>query len=255
MVSDTVRLKLVTTPPSAPSPRAFSASIQMVFASIQTADLVARCLAPLGALDGAACDRRGGVRGRAGPLQRADQHLRTRSSYEHLPFHVLDSVTLGLAIAESATAAASGVLDLGSGSGLPSVLIAAVNPELPVYAVESKSRKTRFLERAAAVLELPLFVPLTSDVNELSRRSYFDVDHVTAKAFKPLEQVAPIAAACVRESALLQVPISTQQVSDLGLAEVRSYGAASPLRVLPRAHRRFRDTASRAPICAPRRAR
>ena len=191
----------------------------MVFASIQTADLVARCLAPLGALDGAACDR---VAAYVGELVRYNErtNIYAQSSYEHLPFHVLDSVTLGLAIAESATAAASGVLDLGSGSGLPSVLIAAVNPELPVYAVESKSRKTRFLERAAAVLELPLFVPLTSDVNELSRRSYFDVDHVTAKAFKPLEQVAPIAAACVRESALLQVPISTQQVSDLGLARI-----------------------------------
>ena len=225
----------------------------MVFASIQTADLVARCLAPLGALDGAACDR---VAAYVGELVRYNErtNIYAQSSYEHLPFHVLDSVTLGLAIAESATAAASGVLDLGSGSGLPSVLIAAVNPELPVYAVESKSRKTRFLERAAAVLELPLFVPLTSDVNELSRRSYFDVDHVTAKAFKPLEQVAPIAAACVRESALLQVPISTQQVSDLGLAE------SSLLRRgrFVYYHERIvgsRYTASRTPICAPRRAR
>ena len=104
----------------------------MVFASIQTADLVARCLAPLGALDGAACDR---VAAYVGELVRYNErtNIYAQSSYEHLPFHVLDSVTLGLAIAESATAAASGVLDLGSGSGLPSVLIAAVNPELPVY--------------------------------------------------------------------------------------------------------------------------
>ena len=224
----------------------------MVFASIQTADLVARCLAPLGALDGAACDRMAAY---VGELVRYNErtNIYAQSSYDTCPSGS-DSVTLGLAIAESAATAASGVLDLGSGSGLPSVLIAAVNPELPVYAVESKSRKTRFLERAAAVLELPLFVPLTSDVNELSRRSYFDVDHVTAKAFKPLEQVAPIAAACVRESALLQVPISTQQVSDLGLAE------SSLLRRgrFVYYHERIvgsRDTASRTPICAPRRAR
>ena len=90
----------------------------MVFASIQTADLVARCLAPLGALDGAACDR---VAAYVGELVRYNErtNIYAQSSYEHLPFHVLDSVTLGLAIAESATAAASGVLDLGSGSGLP----------------------------------------------------------------------------------------------------------------------------------------
>ena len=35
------------------------------------------------------------------------------------------------------------LLDLGSGSGLPSVLIACVLPDIPVYAVEFKSRKTR----------------------------------------------------------------------------------------------------------------
>ena len=179
------------------------------------AELIARCVAPLGALDSAACDR---VAAYVSELLRYNErtNLFSPSSYERLPFHVLDSVTLGLAIAESP---GSGVLDLGSGSGLPSVLIAAINPALPVFAVESKSRKTRFLERAAATLELPLFVPLTSNVNELSRHSYFDVDHVTAKAFKPLGEVAPIAAACVRERALLTVPVSEAQVSDLGLAE------------------------------------
>ena len=86
----------------------------MVFASIQTADLVARCLAPLGALDGAACDR---VAAYVGELVRYNErtNIYAQSSYEHLPFHVLDSVTLGLAIAESATAAASGVLQADSG--------------------------------------------------------------------------------------------------------------------------------------------
>ena len=37
---------------------------------------------------------------------------------------------------------------------MPSVLIACVNPELPVFAVESKSRKTRFLAHAAQKLGL-----------------------------------------------------------------------------------------------------
>ena len=133
-----------------------------------------------------------------------------------LPFHVADSLTLAMRVRQ---AAQRGVLDLGTGSGLPSVLIACVNPELPVYAVESKSRKTRFLERAAAVLELPLFVPLTSDVNELSRRSYFDVDHVTAKAFKPLPEVGPIGERCILHDARLLVPISEAQVGEFALGE------------------------------------
>jgi 16S rRNA G527 N7-methylase RsmG len=66
----------------------------------------------------------------------------SKTAYGKLPFHVADSLTLALDIRDT-IGARRGVLDLGSGSGLPSVLIACVNPELPVFAVESKSRKTR----------------------------------------------------------------------------------------------------------------
>ena len=85
----------------------------------------------------------------------------SKSAYTHLPFHVHDSVVLGTLIAASAReAGGGGVLDLGSGSGLPSVVAASVNADLPVWAVESKSRKTRFLKRVARKLDLPLYTPL-----------------------------------------------------------------------------------------------
>ena len=71
---------------------------------------------------------------------------------------------------------------LKRGSGLPSLPIACVNPELPVFAVESKSRKTRFLAHAARKIGLESYTPLTQNVNELSRSWCFDVDVVTAKA-------------------------------------------------------------------------
>ena len=62
----------------------------MVFASIQTADLVARCLAPLGALDGAACDR---VAAYVGELVRYNErtNIYAQSSYE---CHALGSTVL-----------------------------------------------------------------------------------------------------------------------------------------------------------------
>eukprot|EP00310_Coccolithus_braarudii_P014967 CAMPEP_0183349158 /NCGR_PEP_ID=MMETSP0164_2-20130417/13429_1 /TAXON_ID=221442 /ORGANISM="Coccolithus pelagicus ssp braarudi, Strain PLY182g" /LENGTH=230 /DNA_ID=CAMNT_0025520839 /DNA_START=27 /DNA_END=720 /DNA_ORIENTATION=+ len=146
----------------------------------------------------------------------------SKRAYTHLPFHVHDSLTLGLIIAE-ASAKGSAVLDLGSGSGLPSVLIAAVNPSMPVYAIESKSRKTRFLSRVAASLPLPNYLPLTCNVHEFARSSYFDADFVTAKAFKPLDEVVPIAEVCLRKRALLHVPVSEIQVRHLALAESQLY--------------------------------
>lgn len=144
----------------------------------------------------------------------------SKSAYEKLPFHVADSVTLALDIRDG-RAAQRGVLDLGSGSGLPSVIIACVNPELPVFAVESKSRKTRFLTHAARRLGLENYTPLTQNVNELSRSWYFDVDVVTAKAFKPLPEVGPIGAKCILGDAQLLVPISEAQVLEFELGEER----------------------------------
>jgi len=142
----------------------------------------------------------------------------SKSAYAHLPFHVHDSLTLGLIISES-RGQGSAVLDLGSGSGLPSALIAAVNPQTPVFAIESKSRKTRFLRQVASALPMHNYVPLTCNVHEFSRSSYCDVDFLTAKAFKPLDEVVPIAQVCIRASALLYVPVSQAQVRDLSLPE------------------------------------
>ena len=144
----------------------------------------------------------------------------SKSAYEKLPFHIADSVTLALEVRD-ARKAQRGVLDLGSGSGLPSVIMACVNPELPVFAVESKSRKTRFLTHAARKLGLDNYTPLTQNVNELSRSWYFDVDVVTAKAFKPLPEVGPIGSKCILSEAQMLIPISEAQVAEFSLGEER----------------------------------
>jgi len=121
---------------------------------------------------------------------------------------------------ESASCTMSSFAGGWSGSGLPALLISCVLPELPVYAVESKSRKTAFLEKTARSLGLAAFRPITCNVHELSRSWCFDVDIVTAKAFKPLAEVGPIARRCLASrDARLIVPVSASQAAELGLAE------------------------------------
>ena len=166
-------------------------------------------------LDKAAAERASGY---VSELLRYNErtNVYSKTAYDKLPFHVADSLTLAALVKSSSP---RGVLDLGSGSGLPSVLMACVNPDIPVYAVESKSRKTRFLTRVGKTLGLPNYVPLTQNVNELSRSWYFDVDVVTAKAFKPLPEVAPIARRCIQGSARMLIPISDAQVGEFSLGE------------------------------------
>jgi len=52
-------------------------------------------------------------------------------------------------------AVAERVADLGTGGGLPGLLVALARPERPVHLVDSTLKKCRFLERAAAELGLP----------------------------------------------------------------------------------------------------
>ena len=117
---------------------------------------------------------------------------------------------------------------MGSGSGLPAVLIALLNPSIPgeharypsvliallvvaVFAVESKSRKTGFLDTQAT--HFPNLQVVKADINQISRVSSFDVSYVTAKAFKPLGQVIGIASRAIHSKATLLVPISSNQIA------------------------------------------
>jgi len=211
--------------PAPPWPAAAaSADAEPAAAAAGAADedhLLALCLDqdPIASLDRRSRERVGGY---VRELLQYNRHTNvySQSAYSHLPFHVADSVTLGLLISALAKST-SQVLDLGSGSGLPSVLIACVNPDIPVYALESKSRKTRFLDQAGRALSLPRYRPITANVHEFARATYCDADFVTAKAFKPLPEVAPIAAACIKASALLHVPVSEAQIREMSIPDTQ----------------------------------
>lgn len=145
-------------------------------------------------------------------LQAYNTHtnIYSQSSYDKLPFHIHDSLLMGSHISQ----APGPVLDLGSGSGLPSVLVALMNPLHKVHAVESKGRKTAFLKDVAVKLELPNLAVYTANIMELARGSPFAVKYVTAKAFKPLPDVIRIAQRSIEDEATLLVPVSRKQVVD-----------------------------------------
>ncbi len=74
-------------------------------------------------------------------LQSANEqvNLYSKKTYDHLPFHIQDSLNL----AEMANHAKI-IVDMGSGSGFPSVIMAIQNPQSQVVAIESKGKKRRF---------------------------------------------------------------------------------------------------------------
>lgn len=100
--------------------------------------------------------------------------------------HLLNSA----AIAELIPPAAF-VVDVGSGAGLPGMVLAAARPDLAVVLVEPLARRTSFLTEAVSVLGLAdrvtvLRARADQAVAELGRPA----DVVTARAVAPLDRLA-----------------------------------------------------------------
>jgi 16S rRNA (guanine527-N7)-methyltransferase len=80
------------------------------------------------------------------------------------------------------------VADVGSGAGLPGVVLAALRPDLTVVLVEPLLRRATFLEEVVAELGLRTAVVRRARAEELAGTQL--VDAVVARAVAPLDRLA-----------------------------------------------------------------
>lgn len=81
----------------------------------------------------------------------------------------------------------SSVADIGSGAGLPGLVLALGRPDLSVTLVEPLLRRTTFLEEVVAVLGLDNVAVRRDRADALHGQATFDV--VTARAVAPLDRL------------------------------------------------------------------
>ena len=72
-----------------------------------------------------------------------------RDPLQQVPRHVLDCLAVVPYLEDAHTLA-----DIGSGAGLPALLLAVMRPQLAVLAVESNGKKAAFIRQAATALQL-----------------------------------------------------------------------------------------------------
>ena len=80
------------------------------------------------------------------------------------------------------------VADVGSGAGLPGVVLAALRPDVQVVLVEPLLRRATFLEEVVAELGLRTAVVRRARAEELA--GAVEVDAVVARAVAPLDRLA-----------------------------------------------------------------
>jgi len=82
-------------------------------------------------------------------------------------------------------------LDLGSGPGLPGLVIAMLSPQIPVVLVESRARRVEFLENCIEELSL---TNCSVEGQRLERVTPFESWVISARAFAPLEKLLRLSA-------------------------------------------------------------
>jgi 16S rRNA (guanine527-N7)-methyltransferase len=96
--------------------------------------------------------------------------------------HIANCVPVTTLIKEGAS-----VVDIGSGAGLPGIVIALARPDTQVTLVEPLQRRVEFLNEVVAELKLPITV--IRGKAETSRGSF---DVVTSRAVAPLPKLLPM---------------------------------------------------------------
>lgn len=78
------------------------------------------------------------------------------------------------------------VLDVGSGAGLPGLIIAICQPDWLVHTIDTVGKKTAFMQQAAAQLQLKNVRVHHARVEELAQQSSVRYDLITSRAFSSL---------------------------------------------------------------------
>lgn len=145
-------------------------------------------------------DRTAELLGRYAELVRASPHnLMSRQGLEELDArHIPEAVRFALALP-----VVGRVIDLGSGGGLPGLIVAIVRPDLEVHLLEATGKKAQFLTDASTELEVPVRVHhgRAEVLGSGALRGQFDV--VTARAVARLDRLVGWAEPFLSETGVL----------------------------------------------------
>ena len=112
-----------------------------------------------------------------------------RSSDEMLTHHLLDSLSVVLPLRaqlEAMGLTRGNLLDVGSGGGLPGVVLAIAMPQWRITCVDTVAKKAAFVQQVSVSLALPNLRGLHARVESLKAQAGEGFDVVASRAFASL---------------------------------------------------------------------
>ena len=109
-----------------------------------------------------------------------------RDPQEMLTHHLLDSLAVIPPLLRQTEGEPIQLLDVGSGGGLPGVVIAITCPQIQVHCVDTVLKKATFIQQVAASLKLPNLRGIHARVESLKAEEGSGYDVVCSRAFASL---------------------------------------------------------------------
>jgi 16S rRNA (guanine527-N7)-methyltransferase len=155
--------------------------------------------------------------------------------------------------------AACSLVDLGSGAGLPGIVLAILRPASQVTLLEPMARRAGFLQECVVGLGLANVEVLRGRAEEFTGRLAADV--VTSRAVAPLEKLAGLSVGLARpggrvlamkgSSAAAELARAGPVLARLGVGDARVVTAASPSSAITATLVTFTTTSSRSSSSVP----
>ncbi|MFP5466735.1 MAG: 16S rRNA (guanine(527)-N(7))-methyltransferase RsmG [Gammaproteobacteria bacterium] len=125
-----------------------------------------------------------------------------RDPQEMLTHHLLDSLAVIPSLQRQTGGRPLGLLDVGSGGGLPGVVIAIACPEIQVHCVDTVLKKATFIQQVAASLKLSNLRGIHARVESLKAQESGGYEVVCSRAFASLTDFTTWSRAALKPGAV-----------------------------------------------------
>jgi len=140
-----------------------------------------------------------------------------RDPAEMLTHHLLDSLAAVPPLLRHTQGQAAAVLDVGSGGGLPGVVLAITCPQLTVHCVDTVAKKAAFVQQVAASLKLPNLSGIHARVESLRADAGQGYDVVCSRAFASLVDFTTWSRAALKPGAVWMAMKGKHPVDELAV--------------------------------------
>ena len=144
-----------------------------------------------------------------------------RNTGEMFTHHLLDCLAVVLPLRQGAGVAGQGalrLLDVGSGAGLPGVILAMLNPTWHVTCVDAVAKKAAFIRQAAAELGLPNLHGVHGRVEAPGTFRTPEFDLITSRAFASIQDFTTLTRTLLAPQgqwAAMKANLSAQERADI----------------------------------------